>query len=1228
MRTGACACVIVLLIGQGLAGAATISVFKDGGASATADLSGPEYTSVVEFRVPAECHITKATINISTVCRAPCDASPENVEVILDGTTLWSFNGPDYGGLGKQDRFLGKKRDAAFDYGSSGGSGNLTLRLPKKAVVTNATLDILCTGPMKRVPIANLSGDYDLDDFGRSVAGAGDVNGDGFDDVIAGLPGAGMARIYLGGKTINSTPDIILTGNPNDDFGISVSGAGDVNGDGYDDVIVGAPHNSTNGSFAGIAHVFFGGRNMDNVSDVVLCDGSAENHFGSSVSAAGDINGDGYSDVIVGTLHSGDRGKAFVYLGGNPMNPVFDLYMCGTSSSAKFGSCVSDAGDVNSDGYDDMIVGTDQEGRAYIYFGGSQLDNSSDIMLMEPGTNHFGCSVSDAGDVNGDGSDDVLVGADYTYFSGNPGRAFLYFGGRNMDSIADLKFFGENNDDRLGYAVSGLGDINDDGYDDFGIGAPRNTANGVNSGRAYIYFGGQNPTNTTNFTITGRAWDWFARTLSKAGDVNGNGYGSFVIGGDSQGWNGYVLVMDTIPGILDPVLKMGPVTVWNAVGYCNESCQTEDFSSAVNDYLASSLPSGNDSAGNRYVDLTLLVSGKDDGTIRLSNLSIIYEIVATTQDFTEVLREYQFRHKDQKDPEGNIIVPITIRSSTPGPVRLSALNVVADEAPVLIQAIPDFEMEEDTIISEPVDLHPYFKDDFDSTAQLRFNLVSVTNTSIVTVELMGNRYISVDAAEGDQNDNWTGIVEIVVNCTDRWGSMVESNLFRVVVTNVPDPPVFTSAPPLQGVGGTEYVYRPACEDGDAGDVLAFTLLKSPAGMTIDPVSGRVSWVPSSGGSYPVSISVSDGMFNVKQDFTITVPNRVPRLTNQTVPGAFVGEPYLYEIPAVDDDGDALRFVLLSSVPGMTVDERTGLLRWVPGQLGTFAVTVRIEDGKERLLLDFNIIVVQGNRAPRFQSVPVTTAIEGLPYSYNASAADQDGDVLTYSLVVPPEGMAVDPQKGSVSWTPAAAGKFPVVLKASDGRGGEDVQQFSVNVSERVRPKVVVVAPIEGQRASGKLAVTGRIVKGTLEVVKVQVRVDSGDWVDATGITDWQYRLDTSKLKDGKHTVQARAYDGMDYSETVNRTVTVSNKGGSGSGIPGFGAGLALMGLVLASLAHVWGRRRGAVGRAGGPGARPSGRRSATGRKSRWSGRRRIGGGADFRLRPGERSRSIGDFSHH
>ncbi len=234
-------------------------------------------------------------------------------------------------------------------------------------------------------------GDSAGDGFGGSVSGAGDVNGDGYADLIVGAAGddnngdfSGSARVFCGLKG-----SILYTFEGNfagDQFGITVSSAGDVNGDGYADLIVGALNDDNNGMDSGSARVFSG----LNGSILYTFDGdSSGDQFGRFVSGAGDVNGDGYADLIVGAAsddNNGDfSGSARVFSG---LNGSMLYTFSGKSSFGFFGTSVSGAGDTNGDGYADFIVGARNEGvfgmnsGSARVFSGSILSLTSDIHTL------------------------------------------------------------------------------------------------------------------------------------------------------------------------------------------------------------------------------------------------------------------------------------------------------------------------------------------------------------------------------------------------------------------------------------------------------------------------------------------------------------------------------------------------------------------------------------------------------------------------------------------------------------------------------------------------------------------------------------------------------------------------------------------------------------------------------------------------------------------------------
>jgi len=493
-----------------MTGETTTSVFGRS-VSAAGDVNGDGYSDVIAGADGYASNTGRAYIFFG-------ESSMNNTaDVTLTGESTVNYFGAsvsvgDVNGDGYSDVIVG-----ASGYNSNTGRVYLYDYFMKNEIIPDVTM----TG--------EATGNY----FGNSVSTAGDVNGDGYADVIVGAnaysSSTGRAYIYFGGATMNNVADVTMTGEGiNNYFATSVSTAGDVNGDGYSDVIVGA-----HGYFSstGRAYIYFGGTSMNNIADVTMTGEAINNIFGVSVSTAGDVNGDGYADVIVGAyVYSSFTGRAYIYFGGSAMNNIADVTMTGEAVNNYFGASVSTAGDVNGDGYADVIVGAEgyasNTGRAYIFFGGSAMNNVADVTMTGQATsNYFGFSVSTAGDVNGDGYADVIVGA-YGY-SSYTGRAYIFFGGLSMNNVADVTMTGEATGNSFG-AVSTAGDVNGDGYADIIVGASEYSSY---TGRAYIYFGGSAMNNIADVTMTGEAINnSFGFSVSTAGDVNGDGYADVIVG--------------------------------------------------------------------------------------------------------------------------------------------------------------------------------------------------------------------------------------------------------------------------------------------------------------------------------------------------------------------------------------------------------------------------------------------------------------------------------------------------------------------------------------------------------------------------------------------------------------------------------------------------------------------------------------------------------------------------
>ena len=383
--------------------------------------------------------------------------------------------------------------------------------------------------------------------YGVSVSSAGDVNGDGFGDVIVGAQGyddgetdEGAAFLYLGAPSAPAEASLwtIESNQSNDQLGSSIASAGDVNGDGFEDVIVGAPQN-------GSAYLFLG--SASGIGSAAAWSQAAGALFGESVSAAGDVNGDGYGDVIVGQTYfsngESNEGAAYVFLGSATGLASTAAWSVEGNQVGAEASRVSGAGDVNGDGYSDVLVGAWQydngetdEGAAFLYLGSASGLDPTPAWTAEADqpSASFGRWVSSAGDVNGDGYADVIIGSP-GYDGGivDSGRSFVYLGSpAGLGTTPAWTADSDQANSRFGFSVSSAGDVNGDGFSDVLVGADQYANGEIAEGRAYMYLGSAQglaaaPAWTAESNVAGATFGW---SVGQAGDVNGDGFGDVAVG--------------------------------------------------------------------------------------------------------------------------------------------------------------------------------------------------------------------------------------------------------------------------------------------------------------------------------------------------------------------------------------------------------------------------------------------------------------------------------------------------------------------------------------------------------------------------------------------------------------------------------------------------------------------------------------------------------------------------
>ena len=517
--------------------------------------------------------------------------------------------------------------------------------------------------------------------FGSSVANAGDVNGDGYSDVIIGATGyddnqndEGAAFTFYGSgsgivssdstdpdKITGVRADIVLeSSQANSDLGWSVAGAGDLNGDGYSEMVIGAIHLDLGQADEGAVYIHYGAANGDFAPITTLSSNQTGSQFGSSVSSAGDVNGDGYDDLIIGVpfyddLVQTNEGAAFIYYGSAARiltTALPDAILQANQSNSLFGASVAGAGDINGDGYGDVIVGAPDyddlvqtdEGAAFIFYGSASGISSSDPANSDPTAGiraevvlqsnqtgaKFGLTVAAAGDINGDGFSDLIVGADH-YVDGETGEGavFLFHGSANSlvssdptdpDPLTGIKADAVLQVNQvsalLGRTVAGIGDVNADGYDDVIAGAVTHPQNGPS---VFIFHGSDNGIASSHPAdpdlVTGIKADAELRmphsSIASAGDVNRDGYDDVVVGdvyydGGESGEGAAFIFYGSASGIpsfdistTDPTTGINPAVVLQ--------------SNQANAHFGGSVASAGDRNGDGYSDI--IVGARDyDGS--------------------------------------------------------------------------------------------------------------------------------------------------------------------------------------------------------------------------------------------------------------------------------------------------------------------------------------------------------------------------------------------------------------------------------------------------------------------------------------------------------------------------------------------------------------------------------------------------------------------------------------
>jgi hypothetical protein len=1054
---------------------------------------------------------------------------------------------------------------------------------------------------------ASLNGGSGFHVQDMTVSGAGDVNGDGFDDIIVGQPlissnGDRSGKVWLhfgkatgwrtGYKLWDANASFIGEGGVNF-AGYYISEAGDVNGDGFDDFLIGAYGNSNYSSFGGKCYLIFGkssGWEMDvDLSSVnASFYGERSNAYLGKVAAAGDVNGDNYDDFLLGAWRDRENGpvsgQTYLFLGkasgwqGNTSVTNADASFHGEHANDMSARALDGAGDVNGDGLDDIIVGsrynddTDGDaGEAYILFGkrtgwsmDTNLSDANVTLLADYSNEEAGRCVAGVGDVNGDGYDDVMVGAPrYGELPGTSGRVFLVLGrGTGWSKSISLTdaaviFLGEEPGSMTGEAIAGGGDINGDGYDDVVVGAPEIRTTVTNGGKVYLIFPDANTPltsvssvtlysdedytkeatsaymNTTIYVrVTGTGGNasraditvvrvtsdstspvGFLLRLQETG-INTNTFeGSFRLGirtHERYRWIGTDL------GDLVNVTSITDVQKWDSLWVTARPVisnkpthldATEDVSfeyTLIVDegIIASTVGTSNANWLNwnstnlslygtptnldvgtywMFINVSDEFGNGDEVNFTITVINAPPEITGTPPVTATEDELWSFDFDSTDDGQGNItwnmitsaswlainsthgIILGTPSNDNVGPhwVNVSVNDGNNGSAFII------FSLEVLNVNDAPsiiTDALPDAKEDVAYSFQINASDPDKEDTEHWSMDTDAD-WLEIDAETGTlfgtpSNDD-VGSFNVTITITDS-GDASASKTLTLSVVNVNNLPEILTEDITSAEEDEPYRVVYEATDPDFGETLSWTFISDAAWLEFDTDTGLLSGIPDNDdvGEYWVNVTVTDSSgASVSHNFTLTVSNTndPPQIDSTNPPtSAMVGLQYSYQVLASDvDEGESLSYSLDTKPLGMEMDEDSGLVQWIPqtAQVGVHAVVVRVSDGEIVVRQFFNITVnpETPNTKPAITSFPDKTKLApGEEFTYPVIASDPDVvDVLTFMLVDSPLLMTIDSASGLIEWIPKEddIGEHQVTVRVIDSRGGTADQTFTLMVEK-------------------------------------------------------------------------------------------------------------------------------------------------------------------------------------
>ena len=917
------------------------------------------------------------------------------------------------------------------------------------------------------VATTSFVGDYLYQYLGDHMArSSGDLNGDGFDDIVIGDPNfdlpenTNIGRVlicfggpHLVGEVENETEfDTSICGEgPGGGLGSSVDIVGDINGDGYDDLAVGAPSYDQNG-LLGKMYIILGGedRFSDNFTvadaDASYLSEGAGDFFGTGITSGGDLNGDDIDDMVVGANFRSQGslsmvGKLYVIFGRtdgwetNVSIAAADASYLGEENYQYVGAYNVGGGDVNGDGYCDILIGVpytnvigSYQGRVYVVMGrsgewGQNLSLSSAEVSIdgEDSGDYFGMNLGCMGDVNGDGLDDMIFGADRhdTPVVGG-GKAYLLLGRTTgWDSIetlddVDATFSGSSISGHLGSSIS-LVDIDMDGLTDVFIGAEYEEFEGQRYGRIYLFMGRTSGwshdmapgTSDASFLAEYHS-DFTGASMSHVGDVTGSGQDCLLVGAT------YSKVGGTFAGkvfLISGSMNTEPLAVSSVKVFENLALRIEMGSADRGDLVYIELEGVDCNETRRdyaTVNISFFTSPFRNKSVLLRENDVnsgIFRgefVVPPGINYFDIIT-----FSSKKDPSKRDIISIDRPSR---PAQVGSISVYSDGSCSTQIDLAD--------VNETIYIEVRGTDANSLTMEHAFVNITGDVTSPLPIVLMMEE-TGIDTGIYRSPYRIDDGMVLLENMTVRSVRSPSVTAMVKIRTHVQIGPVV----PLKQIV-EDYDYMVQYSNLGWASPITWSFDTDGDWLFFDDDTLELYGTPDNSdvGKTSVWLNVTDGAGHFdEQRFFIDVVNVAPVVITENVEVAYQGQDYYVDYNSDEDGQGAISWFIYSDASWPSMDSSTGELIGTPGggDIGIVEITVGVFDGNGGWAHSrFNLSVLDLNDAPVIISDDIESVNQGDPYKRWYEAVDPDaGDELTWFLGVGSNWLSINAESGLLEGTP-------------------------------------------------------------------------------------------------------------------------------------------------------------------------------------------------------------------